>query len=68
MDEAEAMETEPAGVPSLIVFEAGTARRVGAQLRAGGGPHLDKVRYAVYCLTAAVGPEESPDNPTPSRA
>ncbi|MET8355212.1 hypothetical protein [Micromonospora sp. NPDC005206] len=38
----------------MIVFEAATARRVGAQLRYGGGPHLDEIRYAVYRLTLAA--------------
>ncbi|MCX5070792.1 hypothetical protein OOJ91_33650 [Micromonospora lupini] len=69
--EASAARREPPaeiGPLAVIVFEVATARRVGAQLRYGGGPHLDEIRYAVYRLTLAAGSEDPPDDLTQSRA
>ncbi|MGW3603326.1 hypothetical protein [Micromonospora sp. NPDC005161] len=36
--------------PGVVAFEVSTARRVGAQLRYGGWPQLDEIRYAVRML------------------
>ncbi|WP_146763249.1 hypothetical protein [Micromonospora noduli] len=52
--------TERTGPPSVIVFELPTARRVGAQLRAGGGPQLDQIRQAVQVLTTEPATNEDP--------
>lgn len=55
------------GRPSVIVFEVPTARRIGAQLRAGGGPRLDEIRYAVMMLTMQERLGGRPAGHPPSR-
>jgi len=61
------------GSPSVVVFEAPIARRVGAQLRYAGGPQLDDVRYAMSVVTATAAgpprtsPEAAPAPWSPSR-
>ncbi|MEV0217641.1 hypothetical protein, partial [Micromonospora sp. NPDC050695] len=44
------VEARPADPPGVVVFVLPTARRIGAQLRVGSGPHLDEVRFAAHLL------------------
>lgn len=60
------MPAPDTGPPSTIVFEVDTARRVGAQLRYGGGRSLDEIRVAIQLLTGGHGGKPSPISPCPT--
>ncbi|WP_146231302.1 hypothetical protein [Micromonospora sicca] len=53
--------------PGVVVFEVSTARRVGLQLRYGGGPWLDEIRVAVLTLTMQQRLGGRPAGHPPSR-